>query len=69
MHTRSPHAVDAPTARRLAVEADADPRTVIRELTKLGSVRGMTGKRVRAVLAAQRLAVSPSHTLDPDGAA
>lgn len=43
--------VDTATARHLAVEADADPRSVRRELRAPGSVRGMAGHRIRAVLA------------------
>ena len=42
--------VDAATLRRLAVNADADPRTVAKEIAKPGSVDGMSGQRVRAAL-------------------
>lgn len=46
------HPTDAASVRRLAVTADADPRTVLRELRKPGSVRGMAGQRIRAALQA-----------------
>ena len=42
--------VDKATTRRLAVEADADPRSVQRELQEPNSVRGMPGHRIRRVL-------------------
>ena len=60
MANRSPDAhsdlgIDRATLRRLAVEADADPRSVIAELRaargERAPVRGMAGHRVRRVLA------------------
>jgi len=42
--------VDTLTIRAIGVEADADVRTVQRELAQPGSVRGRPGERVRAVL-------------------
>lgn len=45
--------IDTATARKLAVAASADPRTVLREFRQPGSVRGMAGHRVRRVLAAE----------------
>lgn len=42
--------IDTATARKLAVAADADPRSVLRELRQPGSVRGMAGHRVRQAL-------------------
>jgi hypothetical protein len=46
--------IDRATLRRLAVEADADPRSVIAELRACRGerphVRGMSGHRVRRVL-------------------
>lgn len=56
MHTRSstpPPPVlrpDAATLRRLAVTHDVDPRSIVRELLKPGSVRGMAGTRARAAV-------------------
>lgn len=59
MQKRSPDAhsdlgIDRATLRRLAVEADADPRSVIAELRaargERRQVKGMAGRRVRRVL-------------------
>lgn len=52
-------AIDVPTARRLGVEAESDHRSVLKELLKPGSVRGVAGKRIRAVLALHGLATQP----------
>lgn len=41
---------DAATLRRLAVRAEADPRSVKKEILHPGSVRGMSGQRIRRVL-------------------
>lgn len=46
--------------RRLAAEAEADPRTVQRELRQPGSVRSMVGFRIREALRAHGLL--PAHT-------
>jgi hypothetical protein len=69
MSTRSRHPVDSATARRLAVEADADPRTILRELAEPGSVHGMAGQRVRSVLARHGLAATPNNQPSPPEAA
>lgn len=45
-----PRRLGAAELRRLGVEADADPRTVQRELDEAESVVGMVGDRIRAVL-------------------
>lgn len=46
--------IDRATLRRLAVEADVDPRTIIRELRAARGerppVRGMAGHRARKLL-------------------
>lgn len=42
-------------ARRIAVAADADPRSVVKEHLAPGSVRGAAGERIRAALAAEGL--------------
>ena len=42
---------DTATVRGLAVEADADPRSVRKEIRAPGSVRGLAGHRIRKVLA------------------
>lgn len=52
--------VDEATSRRIAVEADADPRSVKRELMQPGSVRGMSGHRIREVLERRGLRPKPS---------
>jgi hypothetical protein len=44
---------DAATIRKLAVLAEADPRSVRKELGTPGSVRGLPGHRIRAVLDAE----------------
>lgn len=41
--------IDEATARRLAVKADVDPKT-IKKLVAGGAVRGMAGERGRKVL-------------------
>lgn len=43
--------MDTATIRRLAVEAECDPRSLLREVNEPGSVRGLPGHRIRAVLA------------------
>lgn len=47
--------VDSLTIRTIGVEADADVRSVRRELHQPGSVRGRAGERVRAALARRGL--------------
>lgn len=42
---------DAATIRKISVAASADPRSVRKELDQPGSVRGLPGHRIRAVLA------------------
>ena len=54
-HDRERRPVPAHRLRELAVQAQADPRTVQRELREPGSVRGIVGDRVRAALKAQGL--------------
>jgi hypothetical protein len=39
--------IPAATLRKLAVSYDLDPRSIVRELRKPGSVRGMAGERAR----------------------
>jgi hypothetical protein len=46
----SPAAPDASTLRRLAVRHGVDPRSIQRELSAPGSVRGMAGERARAAV-------------------
>lgn len=57
MHTAAPEPaqLDTATARALAVEAAVDPRSIIREHRRPGSVRGMAGHRARSALAARGL--------------
>jgi hypothetical protein len=50
-----PQEIDTATVRRLAVEAEADPRSVERRL-RGALVRGMAGHRIDRVLAAHGLA-------------
>ena len=61
MHQRPE--IDRPTLLRLAAEADADPRSVLRELAaargERAHVRGRAGERVRAALAAHGLIRPP----------
>jgi hypothetical protein len=45
---------DAATIREISVAASADPRSVRKELENPGSVRGLPGHRIRAVLEAER---------------
>jgi hypothetical protein len=45
-----PIAIDSLTVRAIGVEADADVRSVRKELGQPGSVRGRAGERIRAVL-------------------
>lgn len=52
-----PQLITDDTIASLTVEADADPRTILRALLGL-PVRGRTGERVRRVLAARGLAPS-----------
>jgi hypothetical protein len=59
MKSRRPIQTDAATIRKLAVLAEADPRSVRKELDTPGSVRGLPGHRIRAVLAAERAGDSP----------
>jgi hypothetical protein len=54
-HDREHRPVPAHRLRELAVQAQADPRTVQRELREPGSVRGIVGDRVRTVLREQGL--------------
>ena len=49
-----PTHVSYPAARRLAVEADVDPRTILRA-ARGEPVRGMAGERANAALAAAGL--------------
>lgn len=42
--------IDAATLRRLSVAAEVDPRSIRKELKQPGSVRGLPGHRIRAVL-------------------
>ena len=56
----TPRDVDTAMIRRLAVEADADPRTV-RRVLRGERVRGMVDRRVRRVLAAHDLLADGSH--------
>lgn len=46
-----PMSASSHTLRRIAVEANADPRSVRKELLCPGSVRGMAGQRIREALA------------------
>jgi hypothetical protein len=48
--------ISASFAREVAVAASADPRSVIKEIKEPGSVRGMSGERIRKVIA-ERAAV------------
>ena len=59
-----PRPIDYPTARRLAVEAQVDPRTILR-LARGGNVRGMAGERARAALAELGLPSSPPSPASP----
>lgn len=47
--------IDSLTMRSIGVEADADVRSVRRELEQPGSVRGRAGERVRMALARRGL--------------
>ena len=42
--------LDWANLRKLAVEAEVDPRTIKKELSEPGSVLGMSGDRAREVL-------------------
>jgi hypothetical protein len=55
MSTARPSELDTATIRRLAVEADVDPRSVERRL-RGERVRGLAGHRIDRVLAAHDLA-------------
>ena len=59
MKSRRPIPIDAATIRKLAVLAEADPRSVRKELDTPGSVRGLPGHRIRAVLEAESDAAQP----------
>jgi hypothetical protein len=56
LHTEAPgdREINGSTVRRLAVEADVDPRTILAELRaargERARVRGMSGDRARRVL-------------------
>jgi len=50
----TPRTPDAATVRRLAVAADFDPRTILKELHGRRA-RGMAGHRARAVLVQEGL--------------
>lgn len=50
--------IDSLSVRRMAVEADADVRSVQKEIQTPGSVRGRAGERIRAVLERNRVDVS-----------
>ena len=58
-HAHSDLGVDLATLRRLAVEADVDPRSIVAELRaargERDHVRGMAGHRVRRLLAQKGL--------------
>jgi hypothetical protein len=56
----SPPITDSLTVRAIGVDADADVRSVKRELSAPGSVRGRAGERIRAAL--QRRGLVPSRT-------
>jgi hypothetical protein len=47
--------IDTALARRLGVEASADPRSVVKEFVSPHSVRGDAGYRIRQVLSAHGL--------------
>ena len=47
--TNTPSRLDAGTARKLAVEASCDPRTIVR-VHRGEDVRGIAGQRAREVL-------------------
>lgn len=54
---RRPKTMSAGELRRIAVAAEADPRTVKKEVAAPGSAKGMVGDRIRRALqqyAAQR---------------
>lgn len=54
---RSMH-IDQIEVRRISCSVPCDPRTVQRELAAPGSVRGIVGERLRAVLAQYRAEAS-----------
>lgn len=51
------HSLTAHQVRAVAVAATVDPRSVLRELTEPGSVRGDAGRRIREAIA--RLGSAP----------
>jgi hypothetical protein len=57
-HSVASDKIDSLTLRAISVEADADPRSVRREIREPGSVRGRPGERIRAVLS--RRGIRPS---------
>lgn len=58
--TPPPVVIDSGLIRRLAVEADVDPRTIRRAL-RGDRVRGMAGRRAAIVLAKHRLPHPDGH--------
>jgi|GEM_PF-6933695 len=58
--------IDGATVRRLAVEAEVDPRSIVAELrAELGQnprVRGVTGHRIRRVLIRHGLIPAPQRS-------
>jgi hypothetical protein len=46
---------DHPTVLRIAADADADPRSVAKEIATPGAVCGRVGQRIRAAIAAAGL--------------
>ena len=59
---------DAAILRALAVQADVDPRTILKEL-KGTRARGMAGRRARAVLLRAGLVASSDFEPPPSRAA
>lgn len=55
--------LDAATARRIAVAASCDPRTVLREFLRPGAVRGLPGSRIREALLSEGLLSNDSGML------
>lgn len=52
--------LDASTKLSVAAEAEADPRSVAKEYSLPGSVRGRTGERIRKVLTVRGLRADTS---------
>jgi hypothetical protein len=58
--------MDTYTLRRLSVEHQVDPRTILKEQKSPGSVTGMAGHRARAALAAVGSHESQSVSAAPE---